>query len=106
MVLNLIPQSTVIPTGNEKSPDQISSLQTGSSDFDAFKRTRSTRLIRPRVDSDTISEEWWKRPRVQDSNSRVESSNTTHVTDEESALVSGLEIPEPKSFDEAKHSTY
>lgn len=56
--------------------------------------------------SDTISGEWWKRPRVQNSNSRVESSNTINVTDEESALVSVLEIPEPKSFNEAKHSTY
>lgn len=69
-------------------------------------KTRSNRLVRPRVFSDTMSGEWWKRSRAQTSNSWVELSDVFNTTKEDSALVSILEIPEPKRFYEAKSSIY
>lgn len=56
--------------------------------------------------SDTISGEWWKRSRAQTSNSRVESSDMVNTTEEDRALISILEIPEPKILNEAKRSIY
>lgn len=66
-------------------------------------RIRPRRLIRPRVYNDTITGEWWKSCRVQSLQTR---SRTENIPEEESAMLSILEIPEPRSHRGAKNSPH
>ncbi|KAI0994741.1 hypothetical protein K3495_g13440, partial [Podosphaera aphanis] len=72
----------------------------------AQSRTRSNRLVRPRVFDDTITGEWWKSSRVHPSNRPLAPNNVVNDDECESALISILEIPEPRSYKEAEYSPY
>ncbi|KAI0992202.1 hypothetical protein K3495_g15984, partial [Podosphaera aphanis] len=72
----------------------------------AQSRTRSNRLVRPRVFDDTITGEWWKFSRVHPSNRPLAPNNVVNDDECESALISILEIPEPRSYKEAEYSPY
>ncbi|KAI0991378.1 hypothetical protein K3495_g16809, partial [Podosphaera aphanis] len=76
------------------------SIQSGAP---PIQSTRSRRHIRPRVFNDTITGEWWKSSRVHSSHNQPETEN---VSSNEAAMLSILEVPEPRSYRDAKRSPH
>lgn len=77
------------------SPDKTDTTNTIS---------RPRRNVCPRVFEDTITGDWWKRTRSQSLSGEPEVRDPQNI--DESAMINILDLPEPKSYSEAKSSTH
>ncbi|KAI0996197.1 Retrovirus-related Pol polyprotein from transposon TNT 1-94 [Podosphaera aphanis] len=68
--------------------------------------TRSGRQVRTRRFDDTITGEWWKSSSSNPSSQQPSSENSSDIQDAEGAMISVLEISEPRSYSEAKKSSH
>ena len=107
--INIVSQptdKTCPPDEHITAPETAPQVQISNNPSNAQSRTRSNRLVRPRVFDDTITGEWWKSSRVHPSNSLLAPNNMVNDDKCERALISILEVPEPRTYKEAEHSPH
>ncbi|KAI0998282.1 hypothetical protein K3495_g9913 [Podosphaera aphanis] len=95
---------------NESTPTQPTST-TPLSDFanqlvSTQPPTRPRRTVRPRVFEDIITGEWWNKSNRALLAGRPVLSSPPNPNINETAMITILEVPEPKSYCEAKSSPY
>ncbi|KAI0993437.1 hypothetical protein K3495_g14747 [Podosphaera aphanis] len=91
---------------HETVPSTAEMLSNHSEQAEITQSTRPRRSVRPRVIENIITGDWWRKRRGEPTSGQPGINNPSNLNRTETAIISILEVPEPRSYHEAKFSVH